>query len=141
MLNLEAIKRYQCCGCVLGYDTNCGSLSPANLGVGCGNHYSGTRLTGSGLIFAGMPKAFSVCGFEEYNLGIEIYEKFGDNWAFNFLNIPVWKWRNKEGHVFIRGLQPHINKTFVLIFLSDEGYEDIHCHELTIDEINSIDNY
>jgi hypothetical protein len=135
--NTKVIEEYQCPGCVSGSDTGCGAFKPAEEGVGCGGHVAGTRGIGIGLVLLGMPKGFMRCGFEEHNCKPRIFEKITDQ--FDLFNVPVWKWKNEQGHVFVRGLQPRKNMTFLLVFLSPEGYDDIKCHELTAEELEKMD--
>lgn len=139
--NIKAIEAYQCPGCVAGSDTKCGACKPTGdgNGVGCGGHTAGTRMMGAGLMLLGMPKGFMRCGPEEHNCKPLIFEKMADALCFDFLNIPVWKWKNEEGHVFVRGLQPRRNTTFLHVYLSAEGYDTINCHELAAEEIEKID--
>ena len=60
----KIIKEYQCCGCSKGYDVSCFESNP-NGGIGCGNHYPGTIISGIGAIFLGMPKGFNRVGKHE----------------------------------------------------------------------------
>ena len=135
---IKAVEKYQCPGCVIGSDMNCGKFKPAQVGLGCGSHAAGTRIFPTiGLILLGMPKGFTRCGPQD--LLPEIYGKVTD-YTYDFLNVPTWKWRNKKGHAFVRGHNPRTNRTFLHVFLSsDFGYDDIKCHELTEKELAKID--
>jgi hypothetical protein len=140
-----AIEKYQCPGCVAGMDTSC--FEPSQ-GVGCGRHCAGTRLMPVvGLIWLGMPTGFNRLGPVENNHKLYIWESLDQlngnraaarvesvkdipQWYDKF-NVPVWKHRTKEGHVLVRGLHPRTNAPFSQIILSDEGFDQIPCAEIT----------
>lgn len=136
----QATEEYQCPGCVVGSDTDCGKYKQdAKAGIGCSSHVAGTRCYPfAGLIFLGMPKGFTRTGKEEHDLKITVFENISD-FTYNFLNVPTWKWKNEKGHVFVRGHYPRINMTFMHLFLSDNGYENIRCYELTKEDLEGMD--
>ena len=134
---LAAIKEYQCSGCVLGSNPKCKTECSLG-GVGCGLHRPGTFLSGVGEVFLGMPKGFNRLGVQE-DLSIIIYEQFTQcEFEFNKWNIPVWKYKSKAGHTFIRGLRPRKNEPFLYIFLED-CLSMIDCLEITEADVNYMD--
>ena len=134
----KIIKEYQCCGCSKGYDVSCFESNP-NGGIGCGNHYPGTIISGIGAIFLGMPKGFNRVGKHE-SLKPYIFEslKTWDWGKYDKFNIPVWKYLSPEGHTFVRGLIPRRNEPFIHIFL-ENCMNDIDCLEITQEDIDAMD--
>ena len=132
-----AIREYQCVGCMDGPGLTC--FKPdKNGGVGCGEHFGGTYVSGIGKIILGLPAGFCRTGLFE-KLRPVIFEKFDDcDWYDTKFNIPVWKHLNKEGHTLVRGLSPRVNSPFIHIFLED-CMSKIDCAEITADEINEMD--
>ena len=94
-------------------------------------------MSGAGKLFLGMPKGFDRTGvdFGEKAIPIEIFK---DNPAYNFLNIPTWKFRHNK-NTLIRGHMPRVNRTFLHILLNDNNFDDIKCQELTSDHLSEID--
>lgn len=132
----NAIKEYQCLGCIRGTFPDCFS-EDNNGGQGCGNHKAGTYISSIGNIFLGMPKGFNRLGNNE-SLRPNIYEKFEESdWAYDKFNIPVWKYL-KDGHTFVRGMMPRTNSSFIHIFLED-CRDKINCIEITPDVIDQMD--
>lgn len=122
---LEAVKKYQCPGCVYGSDTSCYEKNEE--GMGCGKHGAGTMLrTETGLIslFLGMPKGFCRVGPTtkriEERLKIIIFETWKEKhrqWGeYDKFNVLVWAYE-KDGVTFIRGLSPRINRPFLHVVL------------------------
>ena len=133
----KAIEQYQCSGCVCGSDIECFVINTTE-GIGCGKHHAGTIINGIGNIFLGMPKGFNRLG-ESKKLKPSIYKTFeSSDWTYDKWNIPTWKYKNKTGHTFVRGMMPRINKTFIHIFLED-CIDKINCLEITEDDINYMD--
>ena len=134
-----AIEEYQCPGCIAGYDVTCFKPNE-NGGVGCGGHMAGTMMMGIGSFYLGMPKGFNRVG-EFSNMIPTIYEKFEDNPRevnYDKFNIPVWKHLNKDGHTFVRGIMPRINKPFLHIYLENcIGLVD--CFNVTEKDIEEMD--
>lgn len=132
----NAIEEYQCSGCIAGSDISC--FTENEYGIGCGDHFAGTLILGVGKIFLGMPKGFNRLGVHE-KLIPNIYETFESfDWTYDMWNIPVWKYVNKEGHTFIRGLIPRRNETFIHIFLED-CRDKIDCLEITQEDVDFMD--
>jgi len=150
----QAVEKYQCPGCVGGMNTSC--YKKSEHGVGCGKHTAGTRVLGHpiGLFWLGMPVGFCRTGQLEHNQKIEMYESLdelngnkatvraasvrGVETFYDKYNVPVWKHRTEEGHVLIRGLSPRVNRPFVHILLSDEGFDSIPCVEITKEDIKEM---
>lgn len=125
----EAIETYQCPGCVNGSDINCEKYELTN--SGCNNHCAGT-ITSFGKVFLGLFKGFNRLGiFPEMKLSIfETLEQQKGICRYDWLNIPVWKYQNEKGHIFIRGFSPRINKPFLHIILNGD-FTYIKCFEIT----------
>jgi hypothetical protein len=132
----NVIEEYQCSGCVSGSDTTCFEPN-SNGGVGCGKHCAGTMaFPAVGKFFLGMPKGFNRLG-DSSKLKPIIFENFESGWGYDKFNIPVWKYL-KDGHTFVRGMQPRRNETFIHIFLED-CLNKIDCFEVTEADIDEMD--
>lgn len=142
----EAIQRYQCPGCINGFDTNCGKYVKYDWSESCGKHHPATSIGLSIKIFLGMPKGFNRTGVgmgDENRLHLDIFEsweKLGEMWgAYDKFNIPVWKHLNKrEGHTFVRGLSPRNNTPFLHVILED-CMDKIDCFEVSEEMIKEMD--
>ena len=131
----NAIEEYQCPGCVCGSDIEC--FQPGD-SLACSKHCAGTIVSYIGSIFLGMPKGFCRLGLDS-KLQINIYTTIkSSEFPYNKWNVPVWKYLNKTGHTFARGISPRINQTFLHIFLED-CRDSIDCLEITQDDINKMD--
>ncbi len=130
------VKEYQCPGCVCGPEEGCFKEMNCK-SISCEKHVAGTMATDIGKFFLGMPKGFNRIGNQK-ELPINIYKTQADQkaqFSYNNFNVPVWKHKNKEGHIFIRGYMPRINMGFIHIIL-DGDFESIDAHEINIDEID-----
>lgn len=138
----EAIKEYQCSGCVYGSDPDTCTSYVKSKNLSCAKCCTGMREQDVGLFFLGMPKGFNRCGWFEHHMVISIFkdkEHFLKVWAgYNKWNVPVWKYRNKAGHVLVRGLSPRVNSPFLHIFLDRNMYW-INCLEITEIDIDGMD--
>lgn len=141
---LEAIKEYQVPGCVNNFDDN--NFEQKGGGVEWSDHVPGTIIAPYiGMIFLGMPKPFSRMGaaHKEFidDLKINMFKDFKhlqEICTYDKFNIPCWKYRNKKGHIFVRGLMPRINRPFLHIILED-CLDKINCLELTEKDIKGMD--
>lgn len=136
----EAIKEYQCPGCVCGSDLECGSYKNADTGQGCGGHVAGTMIGGLGTIFLGLFTGFNRLGPDNRML-LTIFETQAQQekiFSYDMFNIPTWKYRNEEGHIFIRGLSPRINRPFLHVILKG-NFESIKCLEITKNQLAEMD--
>lgn len=117
----DIVEKYQCPGCISGRNIGCGRFYKFEIGIGCGAHTAGTQLgvNPSERIFLGLPKGFSRTGpFRE--LAIIIFkdiEQQQEQFVYDWLNIPVWKYKTIEKHILIRGISPRINVPFLHIIL------------------------
>lgn len=133
----KVIESYQCTGCINGYDISCFKENESG-GIGCGKHIAGTMMSGVGSFFLGMPKGFNRIG-ENAKLKPNIYKDFDSSeWEYDMWNIPVWKHLSNEGHTFVRGISPRINKPFIHIFL-ENCIERVNCLEITQSDIDGMD--
>jgi hypothetical protein len=126
----KSIEEYQCSGCTCGSNTSC--FVARDYGCGCSKHSAGTFVMPMvGKVFLGMPKGFNRLGsFGE--MKPYIFENFDNSgWGdYDTFNVPVWKYLSKEGHTFVRGLQPRKNEPFIHIFL-ENCMDKINCLEIT----------
>lgn len=129
-----AIEDYQCSGCVSGSDIECFEKGDH---LECGKHSSGTICSGIGHIFLGMPTGFDRSGpFKD--MKIKIFDSFEKGWCYDKFNIPVWKYKNENNHILVRGILPRINQPFLHIFLED-CLNKIACLEITKEDIELMD--
>ena len=136
----EAINEYQCPGCVCGCDLTCGSYKKDNIGSGCGGHVVGTICSNIGHIFLGLFTGFNRRGpIKEMPLTIFESQKQQEGiFDYDIFNIPVWKYKNEAGHIFVRGLSPRINMPFLHIIL-DGDFKKIDCAEITKKQLDEMD--
>jgi len=133
----EAIKNYQCVGCVSGPYPEC--FSNDGNGSQCDKHCAGTTIFGIGSFFLGMPTGFNRKGsFKDTK--ISIYESLlSSTWgAYDKLNVPVWKYLDEHGNTIVRGICPRTNYPWIHIFLENCILE-IDCIEITDDDLNGMD--
>ena len=58
-------------------------------------------------------------------------EEFVNSWGkYDKFNMPVWKFKNADGNIIVRGLSPRTNSPFIHIFLYD-CFDKINCLEIT----------
>ena len=132
--NKELIEEYQCPGCVCGSDVTCGKYKKSDT-LACGGHCAGTTVSGIGRIFLGMPKGFNRLGPDK-DLTIWIYDNIKD-FTYDKFNIPVWKYKNSNGHIFVRGIMPRLNQAFLQIFKSG-NFINIDAYEVTDEFLKTI---
>ena len=148
----DAIKTYQCPGCVNGPYPKC--YKKDSIGSGCSQHCPGTMIMGLGTIILGMEKGFNRVGpVPLKSLNFQIFKDkedlqefsptklsmtFKNNGLYDNFNIPVWKYLDEHGNTLVRGLSPRINIPFLHIFLWDARSE-VNCLELTKSDIDAMD--
>jgi len=137
---MQAIQEYQCSGCVYGSNLNCGKYAKSKVGSGCNNHAPGTLDECMRNLYLGMPRGFRLYGpcTEMYLSIFETLEQQEAEFSYDAFNIPVWKYRNSLGHIFIRGLSPRINLPFLHIILKGD-FALYNCLEITEDMLNQMD--
>ena len=137
----EAIKEYQCPGCVCGCDLTCGSYNEDNIGSGCIGHVVGTICSNNiGHIFLGLFRGFNRVGMIK-KMPLTIFKSQDQQekiFNYDIFNIPVWKNQNEAGRIFIRGLSPRINMPFLHIIL-EGNFEKIDCIEITKEQLDKMD--
>ena len=129
----EAVKEYQCSGCVNGPFEKCYDKEVNDAGS-CQQHCVGTMCIGIGQIFLGMPKGFNRLG--EYKTRIFIFNEPVE--SSNKFNIPVWKHLDKFGNTIIRGFRPRLNEPFIHIYLGN-FISEINCYEVTEEDLKNMD--
>ena len=115
----------------------------SNENLSCENHYAGTMGSGIGKFYLGMPRGFNRIG-ECKDMILNVYEDYKDKesyWEYDKFNIPAWKYRNEERHVFVRGLSPRINAPFIHVILkcTDEEFNKIDCLEIKEEDREDMD--
>lgn len=136
----EIVERYQCPGCVCGGDISCFEAQESKNDLSCAKHVVGTMATGTGKFFLGMPKGFNRLGDSKVEINIfPNQEAQIKEWSYCIYNIPVWKYKNKDGHVFIRGLRPRTNMPFLHIIIDCPDFDKINCLEITDNDIEFMD--
>jgi hypothetical protein len=134
------IIEYQCSGCVCGSNAECYVKDPDS-GISCDKHCAGTTIYPIvGRIFLGMPRAFFRLGAQE-DLKIKIFLTDADRklaWNYDIFNVPTWKYKNKEGHIFVRGMCPRINWNWLHIIL-DGDIDAIRCYQITEKDMKEMD--
>ncbi len=128
------ISEYQCYGCSMCYD-DCYEPWDEKI-IACKNHNAGTLMSNAGIIFLGLPKGFCRIGPVK-NMIIEIFKNF-DGMHYDKFNIPVWKYKNENNHVIVRGIRPRLNQPFLHIFL-ENCIDKIKCLEIYDIDINLMD--
>jgi hypothetical protein len=132
------VKKYQCSGCMNGPTKNC--FKEASAGIGCDNHYAGTMVSSEGTIFKGMPKGFNRLG-DSRNIKITIFktrQHQQEQWPYNTFNIPVWKHKNKSGHIIVRGISPRTNCGYIHV-IEKGDFESIDAINITEAAIEKMD--
>ena len=134
------IKEYQCSGCVNGPPFACYKTNQTVPGqIQCMNHIPGTFFSHQGQIFLGLPQGFNRLGPGPVeNMKLFIFPEFMDGWGYDMFNVPVWKYRDKFGHIIVRGLCPRSNSPFLHIFLED-CLDRIDCREITNADLQTMD--
>ena len=140
----EMIEKFQCPGCTLGGDTDCGTLKFEELGYGmfrCSAHSAGTILMGAGKIALGLPKGFNKVGalsnsltHRDFSTNIRLVFNPEVFPRFDRINIPVWAMEEK-GYLFIRTYCPRINYGYVDVIKGGK------IEELCPDTVNPKDFY
>jgi len=134
---IEAIENYQCPGCVSGSNTKCGQFENK---MGCNRHCPGTAILGVGHILLGMPRGFNK--IRENKVRIYIFNTFDELSSsfenFNFLNMPIWKFKDKFNNTLIRIFMPRISTSCIAVVLED-CIDKIECFEITDNELKEID--
>lgn len=133
---VAAIKDYQCAGCISGPYPSC--FKSNDIGGGCEKQYVGTTVIPQiGKIFLGLSKGFCRIGYQKDMIIyiFETQEQQQKQWKYDYFNIPVWKHKNKKGHILIRGYQPRLNIGFVHVILNG-NYDSIDAHEIDVTDID-----
>ena len=140
----EAIEEYQCPGCVIGGNTDCGKFTKSEISS-CESHVPGTVISGIGTVYLGMPRGLDRLGvfrLDKTSLKIEIYTKkeFSKlHGSYDKFNVPVWRYKNKRDHIFVRGYMPRVNKPFLHIHLDKTVFNIIPCFKITDKDLEKMD--
>lgn len=138
MKALQAIETYQVPGAV-------GNFDPINYNgqIGaCGwdDHVAGTRYTGVGKFFLGMPRGFNRVGiYEDMKLLIfGSYEQYNEYFDKKTYNVPAWKHLDEHKNTLVRGLMPRRNEPFLCVIIGN-CIKQIDCLEISKKEIEEMD--
>lgn len=113
------VEEFQCPGCTIGYDTNCGKFRPGDAfgGRQCTSHSAGTIVPGVGFVQLGLPKGFNritkpfrVPGDGNYT-NVRLHDSPA-TYQPDRLNVAVWA-MEVDGHLFVRTYNPRVDATFV----------------------------
>lgn len=129
------IEKYQCPGCVVGSDTECGNFQLGNCNE-CKSHCAGTMMMGAGILLLGMPKGFCRLGNDK-TMKPWFYKHTAD-FHFDTFNIPAWKHLTEEGHILVRMYMPRVNVGALLVFETGD-LDSINCKEITKEMMEGID--
>jgi len=135
---MDLVKKYQCSGCMNGPAKQC--FQKTSIGIGCNRHYPGTMMTSQGTIFLGLPKGFNRRG-DSRCIDITIFESQQQQqkqWQYDKFNVPVWKHKNKSGHIIIRGISPRTNCGFIHIIAKGD-FDSIACINITEEDISEME--
>lgn len=118
-MSKHIVEKFQCPGCVVGGDTNCGKFETGSYGSACTSHAAGTAVLGvAGTFYLGLPKGFNRSGPIDWSAcessnNVRIWaegEAQPDMW--NKFNVAVWAMEH-EGYLLVRTYLPRINMTFI----------------------------
>lgn len=139
---LEAIKAYQCPGCLGGPNPiECDSAVITN--KGCASHVPGTLMSGWGVFYLGLPKGFCRLGpnsaerlavWESY----ESFEKSSPQMLTKF-NVPVWKHLDENGNTLVRWFDTVKNVGKSVVILGDCRDKLPGALEISTDDIENMD--
>lgn len=127
----EMIEKFQCPGCSLGCDTDCGSFRFENdkEGFQCGAWSPGTFIMPGGRLCLGLPTGFNKLGpvdltkIRRYISMFASPEDISDekvnptdifSGKYNKLNLPVWA-MEKDGYLFVKVFSPRRNLPLIQI--------------------------
>jgi len=149
----RAIKKYQCNGC----ENKIGDFSCYKVnrhGLGCEDHINGFGIIGLDFVLPSMPNGFNRLGIicpdqEQFDNLVQLGKGHLTMFIFDRLTnqfsngkkkftIPVWKYKSKDGHTFIRGLLPRLNMPFMYIILED-CLSKVDCLEITEADIEAME--
>jgi hypothetical protein len=138
MTREELIKEYQCPGCI-----GCDKFEDqGDAGSGCMNHHAATIVYPTvGKIFLGMPKGFDRLGAVErmpLNIFLSYDDMVNQEMIVDDLNVPVWKYLDKNGNTLIRGFRPRINDPFLFV-IGGDCRDKFDCLEITEEHLEKMD--
>jgi hypothetical protein len=118
------VEKYQCPGCVAGFDTTCGLFEIHQISENCAlckRHVLGTMLVGIGNLALGLPKGFNRPGWtypghvedtrSRNVMFLRIFLEESDMYWDN-MNVPVWA-LDHEGDLLVRTMLPRIGVHYV----------------------------
>lgn len=127
------VEKFQCPGCMLGSDTECGSFKlndALGAGASCKPHVAGTVFMLGGRVYLGLPKGFNKAGplvdrdafYEGAKNNIRLWT-FGTHPEWNNCNVAVWAMDGVDdyaGFLLVRTMLPRIGLNFIDIIEGGE---------------------
>lgn len=138
----EAIKTYQCPGCVNGPDVD-SCPSAALTKRGCTNHVPGTIVSNAGTIALGLPNGFNRSGPAPAWM-VEVFSSYSEmvrqrpNLQTKF-SVPVWMHVDQHGNTIIRWFSPRTNTGWSNVVLEDLRDKLRNTIEITAEDIKQMD--
>jgi hypothetical protein len=139
---LDAIREYNCPGCVHGPEAPaCSRYAPDD--KGCRAHHPGTMGLGIGAFALGLPKGFCRFGKQPTDR-IEIHESWTamveaqPNLRTVFC-VPVWKHLDRHGNTVIRWYSPRTNAGWSVVVLGDCRDMMPNALDITQEHLNNMD--
>lgn len=134
MNKYQIVEKFQCPGCVVGSDTNCGkcSIHPygGRHGFRCRSHAAGTSSLAGGRFFLGLPKGFNK---DRNNPHILLFTHKDEKPEYDVLNIPVW-FTMEDNFLIVKVFCPRINEIMIdVIEDGDPGTDLEFTHNADID--------
>jgi hypothetical protein len=140
MTTEQAVKEYQCPGCVLS-PFEC--FEKSIYSNGCGKHSPATYISSIGKVLLGLPRGFNRFG-ESSSLMVNIYKDINDfkqqyqDDGYNKLNVPVWKYLDDNCNTIVRVYLPRVSVASIHVFLCNE-LKNIDCIEITDHDLEGWD--
>lgn len=130
MTREEIIEKFQCPGCV-GCDFGITDQIEKDTWIkgsemfACKNHCPGTRMSGVGQIYLGLPRGFNKVGAihteaSSLDMCTSNIQFFLEKPTYDHLNIPVWG-MCEDGFLFIRVYSPRVNRSYIHVVQLEDG--------------------
>ncbi len=135
----ELCAKHLCPGCAGGKSGGCFKCK-TGLDEGCSEYHPGTIILPVGTVILSAPIGFCRVGKMDHT-SICLYRNLEDaneDWAYDMFNVPVWKHQSDDGVIYVRGMIPRKNQTFLHIIESGD-LSKINCLEITKEQISKMD--
>lgn len=116
MTKEQMVEEFQCPGCVLGGNTQCGKYVWDDRELRCSSHVLGTMVGLGNPVALGLPKGFCKPGWNDdgrqrNKIAVRLFPQ-GEIPVWDRLNVPVWA-MEQNGFLFARTFAPRIDFTWV----------------------------